>query len=46
MRLSDDIQLSKPFVVDERCYPDLGAVLDTVMPINVGDRLSIALIAE
>ena len=42
----DDIQLSKPFIVDERRCADLGAVLDITMSINVGDGLPIARIAE
>ena len=44
--IGDDIQLSKPFVVDQRLCVDLGAVLDITMSINVGDSRPIARITE
>ena len=42
----DDVQLSEPFVVDERRRANLRAVLDISVAIDVGDRLPIARIAE
>ena len=44
--VGDDVELSKPLVVDEQRRPDFGTVPNIAMAINVRYRLAVRRIAE